>query len=82
MLQLYQKEVSNLYTIKELKGIAKMMSKMCSQRLQSSTKTSSPKITAAGKWIIPRAKKALEAFVYDQIQAPMCVKVPFVAPHY
>ena len=49
MFQLYQKEVSKLYTIKELKGVAKMRSKMCSQRLQNSTKTSSPKITAAGK---------------------------------
>ena len=43
MLQLYKKEVSNLYTIKELKGVAKMRSKMCSQRLQNSTKTSSPR---------------------------------------
>jgi len=82
MLQLYQKVVSKLYTIKELKGVAKMRSKMCSQRLQNSTKTSSPKITAAGKWTIPIAKEALGAFVYDQIQAPKCGKVSFAAPHY
>ena len=79
MLQLYQKEVSKLYTIKELKGVAKMRSKMCSQRLQNSTKTNSPK---AGKCTILRAKEALVAFVYDHIQAPKCVKVSFAAPHY
>ena len=55
---------------------------MCSQRLQNSAKTSSPNITAAAKWTIPRAKEALGAFVYDQIQAPKCVKVCFAAPHY
>jgi len=54
---------------------------MCSQRLQN-TKTSSQKITTAGKCTIPRANEALVAFVYDQIQAPKCVKVSFAAPHY
>ena len=59
-----------------------MRSKMCSHRLQNSTKTSSPKITGSGKCTILRANEALVAFVYDQIQAPKCVKVSFAAPHY
>jgi len=74
--------VSKLYIIKELKGVAKMRSKMCSHRLQNSTKTSSPKITGSGKCTILRANEALVAFVYDQIQAPKCVKVSFATPHY
>ena len=76
------KEVSKLYTIKELKGVAKMRSKVCSQRLQNNTKTSSPMITAVGKCIIPRTNEALVAFLYDQIQARKCVKVSFAALHY
>jgi len=66
MLQLYQNKCLNYTQLKELKGVAKMRSKMCSQRLQNSTTTSFSKITGAGKCTIPRAKEALVAFVYDQ----------------
>jgi len=74
MLEFYQNECPNYTQLKELKGVAEMRSKMCSQRLQNSTKTSSPKITATGKCTIPRAKEALVAFVYDQCSSTKVCK--------